>query len=301
MTWEDLVALQKKVEVDKPEPLQLKAWADGWLWAIKELRGTDFYELGKGALVSNPFTDAPHYFNEGIHKMLGSQARQAWVYVAFHTGIPNVDMEAAWGDLRDTDWRHNPTAQLEFFSLIKEPEKFVPFYYKNVEGTESQKYIRQLIKAQAARVLSRDSEMDEKSRVAWEENATSAAPRIPGTNHKAGAYFRHWKYRPLFNDGTTTQGPQQPNIPAAQRPDVKPRPRREPTPVIDPAMGPQEPSSAPSRPQLRQRNEQGHSALNFDPKRPRREPRPTEYEESPSYGVILGAIIIVGIAVYSQM
>ena len=124
MTWEDLVALQKKVEVGKPEPLQLKAWADGWLWAIKELRGMDFYELGKGALASNPFTDAPHYFNEGIHKMLGSQARQAWIYVAFHTGIPNVDMEAAWGDLRDTDWRHNYNAHLEFFALVKNPEAF---------------------------------------------------------------------------------------------------------------------------------------------------------------------------------
>ena len=67
--------------------------------------------------------------------MLGSQARQAWVYVAFHTGIPNDGLEAALGDLNDTDWRHNYNAQLEFFALVKEPESFCGRYRK-VEGTE---------------------------------------------------------------------------------------------------------------------------------------------------------------------
>ena len=109
MKWEDLLLLQTHIEaVDGgKKPLALKAWADGWLWAIKELRGDGFYEPGKGAVMTHPFKDAPDYFNEGIHKMLGSGSRQAWIYVAFHTGISTGDLARAFGELNDTNWRHS--------------------------------------------------------------------------------------------------------------------------------------------------------------------------------------------------
>ena len=71
MKWEDLVDVQKRVEVEDPSPLLVKAWADKWLWAMKNLKDAGFYKEGGGALMTHPFKDAPDWFNEGIHKMLG--------------------------------------------------------------------------------------------------------------------------------------------------------------------------------------------------------------------------------------
>ena len=315
MKWTDLVVLQKKVEVEKPTPLALKEWADGWLQAIPQLLGEGFYELGKGALMIQPFHDAPDWFNEGIHKMLGSQARQAWVYVAYHTGITNEALEGAFGDLNDPEWKFNINAQREFFVLVKDPASFCGAY-RQVEGTEDQQYVRLMMKAVASRRASKITETMDKTRLT--DIATSTKPRIETKkNYKAMSLWRNATYNPLFKDDATTTGPTlRPRQPTtgridasgdpslgpshnttgleSQRPQVTPEPR----PQIDPSVGPFEPPVPSSTPSWRHRNERGAFQLNF--KRPKREPT-EEYKESSSYGVIIGAIIVVAVAVYSQM
>ena len=86
MKWNDLVALQIAIEADTPAPLKLSSWAEGWLDVEKDLNRFGFYKVGAGALNTHPFKDAPDYVNKGVHKMLGSQARQVWVHLAFHMG-----------------------------------------------------------------------------------------------------------------------------------------------------------------------------------------------------------------------
>ena len=312
MTWEDLVALQKKVEVGKPEPLQLKEWAEGWLWAIQTLRGEGFYEQGKGALTTHPFRDAPDWFNEGIHKMLGSQARQAWIYVAFHTGISNHQLERTFGKLNDTNWRHNYDAQLDFFAIVMEPEKFCGVYRKVQGDNPGEEYVRLMIKACAARVLSRDTQMDETLRRVLQDDATSEAPPIPKSNKSADVVMQNTLYYPLFKEDVVTPPPSQP------RPRLSTQPTQPPQPPPPPPSGPPEtpppPSSGrgPRLPQVSQSPPVIHDAdagvyppdvggpaedmMDWGPKQP-----DEEYEESPSYGVLIGAIVVIGIAVYSQM
>lgn len=316
MKWEDTIVVRTQTEIEVLDrgrrPLKLKEWAEGWLETIQTLRWEDFYEQGKGARMTHPLRDAPDWFNEGIHKMLGSGARQAWIYVAFHTGMPIDSMEATFGKLNDTNWQHNYEAQLDFFALVKEPELFCGWTHRKVQGDNpGEEYVRLVMKACAARVLSRDTQMDKIERGVLEDVATSEAPPLPKSKRydNVKMLIGYKSFMPLFNTPP----------PATVR--IEP----------DPAMGPVEPPSSPPRPNVpthmidsggdpslktdvgvrnlepfappRHRNDRGFLELNPKPKRPRREPRPqhTEYEESPSYGVLIGAIIVVGIAVYSQM
>ena len=209
MTWEDLADVQKRVEVGTPAPLELSAWADRWLWAIKELRGLDFYKPGKGALMTHPFKGVPDWFNDGIHKMLGSGARQAWIYVSFHTGIPMPELSAAFGELKDTNWQHNYNAQLEFFALVKDPGVFCGAAYRKVQGTPEEQYVRLMIKAVAAirvrQIVDTLTDTTQHIRGALQDVAQSETPPILGPNRVAGSMMRSQNWYPLFKDAAVKQ------------------------------------------------------------------------------------------------